>query len=122
MAAASDKARFFLEQSVPELKEYERKKIFTGPEISSIARQRSDFEHKINARGPTPSDYAGTLSSRSMWKHWRKKRVKRLGIRSTNHTGQRRIFFVFDRATKKHPGDVGLWLQTIRVCEETEGA
>jgi len=28
MAAATDKARFFLEQSVPELKEYEKKKIF----------------------------------------------------------------------------------------------
>lgn len=29
MSAATDKARFFLEKSVPELKEYERKKIFT---------------------------------------------------------------------------------------------
>lgn len=29
MAGASDKARFYLEQSVPELQEYERKKIFT---------------------------------------------------------------------------------------------
>ena len=29
MSAATDKARFFLEQSVPELKEYERKKLFT---------------------------------------------------------------------------------------------
>jgi hypothetical protein len=29
MSAATDKARFFLEKSVPELKEYERKGIFT---------------------------------------------------------------------------------------------
>ena len=29
MAGASDKARFYLEQSVPELQELERKKIFT---------------------------------------------------------------------------------------------
>lgn len=29
MAGASDKARFYLEQSVPELKDYERRKIFT---------------------------------------------------------------------------------------------
>jgi hypothetical protein len=28
MSAATDKARFFLEKSVPELKDYERKKIF----------------------------------------------------------------------------------------------
>jgi U3 small nucleolar RNA-associated protein 6 len=36
MSSATDKARFYLEKSVPELKEYERKKIFnkvhpTGP-------------------------------------------------------------------------------------------
>jgi hypothetical protein len=30
MAGVSDKARFFLEQSIPELKEYERKKIFSS--------------------------------------------------------------------------------------------
>lgn len=29
MAGASDKARFYLEQSVPELREYEKKKIFS---------------------------------------------------------------------------------------------
>ena len=29
MAGASDKARFYLEQSVPELQEFERKKVFT---------------------------------------------------------------------------------------------
>jgi U3 small nucleolar RNA-associated protein 6 len=29
MAGASDKARFYLEQSVPELREFERKKVFT---------------------------------------------------------------------------------------------
>lgn len=29
MAGASDKARFYLEQSIPELQELERKKVFT---------------------------------------------------------------------------------------------
>lgn len=33
MAGASDKARFYLEQSVPELQELQRKKIFS--EVSS---------------------------------------------------------------------------------------
>ena len=118
MAAASDKARFFLEQSVPELKEYERKRIFSAPEISSIARQRSDFEHKINARGSTPSDFARYAEFEINVEALRKKRVKRLGIKATNHTGQRRIFFVFDRGTKKHPGDIGLWLQAIEFAKK----
>jgi hypothetical protein len=34
MAGASDKARFYLEQSVPELKEYERRKIFTTVRVA----------------------------------------------------------------------------------------
>jgi U3 small nucleolar RNA-associated protein 6 len=113
MAAASDKARFFLEQSVPELKEYEHKKVFSSDEISSIARKRSDFEHKINSRGPMAADFARYAEFEINVEALRKKRVQRLGIKSTNHTGQRRIFFVFDRGTKKHPGDVGLWLQSI---------
>lgn len=118
MAAASDKARFYLEQSVPELKEYERKKIFTSPEISSVARQRSDFEHKINARGSTPSDFARYAEFEINVEALRKRRVQRLGVKSTVHSGQRRIFFVFDRGTKKHPGDVGLWLQAMEFAKK----
>jgi U3 small nucleolar RNA-associated protein 6 len=118
MAAASDKARYFLEQSVPELKELERKEIFTAAEISSIARQRSNFEHKINARGSTPLDFARYAEFEINVDTLKKKRVARLGIKSTNHSGQRRIFFVFDRATKKHPGDVGLWMQSIEYARK----
>lgn len=118
MAAASDKARYFLEQSVPELKEYERKGIFSPEEITSIARKRSDFEHKINARGPSPTDYARYAEFEINVDTLRRKRVKRLGIKATAHNGKRRIFFVFDRATRKHPGDVALWMQTIEFARK----
>ena len=40
----------------------------------------------------------------------RRRRVKRLGAKSTSHTGQRRIFFVLDRAIQKFHGDVDLWM------------
>ncbi|RMZ74978.1 hypothetical protein DV737_g5565, partial [Chaetothyriales sp. CBS 132003] len=113
MAAASDKARFFLEQSVPELREFERLKLFSPTEISAIARKRSDFEHRINARGATAADYARYAEFETNVEALRKKRAKRLGIRATSHSGQRRIFFVLDRGTKKHAGDVGLWMQSI---------
>lgn len=43
----------------------------------------------------------------------RRKRVKRKGVKTTAHTGQRRIFFILDRATKKFHGDVGLWMQSL---------
>ena len=118
MAAASDKARFFLEQSVPELKEYEKKGIFSSEEITSIARKRSDFEHKINARGSTPTDYARYAEFEINVDALRRRRVKRLGIKSTAHNGRRRVFFVFDRGTRKHPGDVGLWMEAIEYAKK----
>jgi U3 small nucleolar RNA-associated protein 6 len=35
--------------------------------------------------------------------------VKRLGVKATGYSGQRRIYFLFDRATRKFQGDLGLW-------------
>lgn len=43
----------------------------------------------------------------------RRKRIKRLGIKSAGYSGQRRIFFILDRATRKFPGDIRLWAQYI---------
>ena len=107
-----------MEQSVPELKEYERKGIFSPEEITSIARKRSDFEHKINARGSTPTDFVRYAEFEINVDALRRKRVKRLGIKAIAHNGKRRIFFVFDRGTRKHPGDVGLWMQTIEFARK----
>ncbi|KAK5049341.1 hypothetical protein LTR84_004270 [Exophiala bonariae] len=118
MAAASDKARYFLEQSIPELKEFEKKGIFSPEEITRIARKRSDFEHKINARGSTPTDFARYAEFEINVDALRRKRVKRLGIKATAHTGKRRIFFVLDRGTRKHPGDIALWMQTIEFARK----
>ena len=41
MAGASDKARFYLEQSIPELQELERKKLFT--KVRPTWRFRMDY-------------------------------------------------------------------------------
>ncbi|KAL4945172.1 hypothetical protein BDV06DRAFT_48156 [Aspergillus oleicola] len=113
MSATADKARFFLEKSVPELKEYEKKKIFSKDEITSIIKKRSDFEHKINARGAQPVDFVRYAEYEMNLDSLRRKRVKRMGIKSAGFSGQRRIFFVLDRATRKFHGDIGLWIQYI---------
>ncbi|KAL9099921.1 MAG: hypothetical protein Q9163_004648 [Psora crenata] len=113
MSAATDKARFYQEQSIPELRELERKKIFTKPEITSIAKKRSDFEHKLNGRGSHPSDYVLYAEYEMNLDALRRKRVSRMGIKVRGHAGQRRIFFILDRATRKFQGDIGLWMQYI---------
>ena len=118
MAGASDKARFYLEQYVPELQEYQRKEIFTHEEIVSIASKRSGFEHTLNARGSKPSDYARYATYEMNVDSLRKKRCKRLGVKSTAFNGPRTIFFILERGTKKFPGDMGLWMQYIQFCQK----
>lgn len=120
MSATADKARYFLEQSVPELKELGRRKLFTPQEITSIAKRRSDFEHKINARGSTAADYAQYAEFEVNVDQLRKKRVKRLGVKSTIYNGQRRVFFVFDRGMRKFPGDLKLWMQAIEYARSQQ--
>ncbi|KAH7138216.1 U3 small nucleolar RNA-associated protein 6-domain-containing protein [Dendryphion nanum] len=112
MAGPSDKARFYLEQTVSDLNELERKKIFSKEEISSIARKRSDFEHIINARGSHPSDYQRYIEFEKNLDALRRKRIKRLGVRSTG-SGQRTIFFLYNRGVRKFAGDLELWMQYI---------
>lgn len=48
----------------------------------------------------------------------RRKRVKRLGVKTTAHAGKRRIFFVLDRATRKFQGDIALWMQYIEYARK----
>ncbi|CAN9200901.1 hypothetical protein AA0117_g1081 [Alternaria alternata] len=112
MAGPSDKARFYLEQSATELNELERKKIFSREEIGSIAKKRSDFEHIINARGSHPEDYMRYIEFEKSVDALLRKRVKRLGVRYKG-SGQRAIYFLYNRATRKFPGDLVLWMQYI---------
>lgn len=43
----------------------------------------------------------------------RRKREKRLGLKSGNRAGGRRILFILDRATRKFHGDLALWMQYL---------
>ncbi|KAI9754883.1 MAG: U3 snoRNP protein [Lichina confinis] len=111
MAGASDRARSYLEKSVPELHELERKGIFTKDEVSAIVKKRADFEHRLDARGCRPSDYAQYAEYEMNLESLRRRRVKRLGVRIKTYVGGRRIFAILDRATRRFKGDIGLWMQ-----------
>lgn len=87
--------------------------ILEQEEISSIVKKRSDFEHKLNARGSKPLDYARYAEYEMNLESLRMKRVKRMGIKASTHPGQRRIFFILERATRKFHGDMGLWMQYV---------
>jgi U3 small nucleolar RNA-associated protein 6 len=87
-------------------------------EVTSIARKRSDFEHKLNARGSHPSDYVRYAEFETNVDALRRKRIRRLAIKAPAQNGQRRIFFILDRGTRKFPGDLGLWMQSIEYARK----
>ncbi|KAJ5033628.1 uncharacterized protein L3040_008740 [Drepanopeziza brunnea f. sp. 'multigermtubi'] len=121
MSGASDKARFYLEQAVPQLQEFKEKKIFTEEEIRALVKKRSDFEHKVLARGSTPVDFARYAAWEIGLENLRAKRCKRMKIKgSTTHTGQARIFKIFDRGTQKHPSDVALWMSYLEHAKQAK--
>src|SRR5690349_9122700 len=127
MSGPSDKARFYMEQAVPQLQEFKEKKIFTEvissikpaicvyppqiwellhcfavpaqstlqlltilqDEIRTLVKKRSDFEHKVLARGSQPVDFARYAAWEISLEHLRQKRYKRLRIKGSSvHSGQ----------------------------------
>lgn len=123
MSGASDKARYHLERSVPTLQLLSRLSIFTPAELTSLTTQRSTFEHTLSARGSTPLDYARYAAFETNLAALITSRCARKKIRSPElrFAGQRAVFYILDRGTKKFPGDMGLWMQYISFCEQ-EGA
>ena len=82
-------------------------------EITSIAKKRSDFEHKLNARRSKPADFVRYAEWEINLENLRRRKAKRLGVKGDWYGGQRRILFILDRATKKFHGDIALWIQYL---------
>ncbi|WQF85341.1 Putative U3 small nucleolar RNA-associated protein [Colletotrichum destructivum] len=113
--SVAEKARFYLERSVPQLREWEEKEIFTKDEIRTIVQKRSDFEHRILAPRSKPDDF----SAYAKWEHsletLRAKRCKRMKIGHvvSQHTSQARVLAIYERAVNRHPGRKDLWLEYL---------
>ncbi|KAB5536235.1 U3 small nucleolar RNA-associated protein 6-domain-containing protein [Coniochaeta sp. 2T2.1] len=110
MAAIADKARFYLERAVPQLREFEEKEIFTKDEIRTLVTKRSDFEHLVLGPKARVEDFLAYAAWEQQLDALRAARCKRLRIRSTSaHAAQARTFAIFERAVTRHPGHLGLW-------------
>ncbi|KAK9480553.1 U3 small nucleolar RNA-associated protein 6-domain-containing protein [Lipomyces japonicus] len=117
----AEKVRYYLEQIVPELEDLRKKGVFEKREISSIVKKRTDFEHRIHGRGSKPLDYVRYIEYEMNLDSLRRKRIQRLGLHQgsvSDWAGARRIFFIFDRGTKKFAGDIQFWLQYIEYAKQ----
>lgn len=118
----AEKIRYYLEQSVPELEDLQRKKLFEKNEITMIMRRRTDFEHRIQGRGTKPRDFLKYADFESNLEKLRKKRFTRLSKSGSIDTkpsisdwaGVRRILFIYERATRKFPKDMEIWSRYLK--------
>ncbi|KAI0023297.1 U3 small nucleolar RNA-associated protein 6-domain-containing protein [Xylariomycetidae sp. FL0641] len=119
MAGVPEKARYYLEQAVPQLREFEAKAIFSPDEIRNLVRKRTDFEHLVLSPGNKPIDWLNYAAWEKSLESLRAKRCRRLEIRtSSKHTGQGRVFGILERAVNRHPGSVELWKEYLAYARD----
>ncbi|KAH9905600.1 U3 small nucleolar RNA-associated protein 6-domain-containing protein [Xylariomycetidae sp. FL2044] len=121
MAGVAEKARFYLERQVPQLREFEAKAIFTPEEIRSLVRKRTDHEHRVLSPGNKPSDWLAYAAWEKSLESLRAKRCRRLQVRtSTKYTGQGRVFGILERAVNRHPASLELWKEYLAYARDTK--
>ncbi|EGX96368.1 rRNA processing protein Utp6 [Cordyceps militaris CM01] len=140
MAGVAEKARFFLERSVPQLREWGEKEIFSKvhcappptssrhqpnltstlflilqDEIRTIVQKRNQHEHKVLAPGNTVYEWSAYAQWEQSLETLRAKRCRRLRIRhlTSAHAGQGRVLGIYERAVGRHPGSSALWREYL---------
>ncbi|KAL6950036.1 hypothetical protein ACO0QE_000706 [Hanseniaspora vineae] len=109
------KARYYLEQCIPEVDDLVTQGIFTKQEVGSIMRKRTDFEHRLCSRGSSINDYVRYVNYEGNVDKLRMKRIKRLldgekkGHSISDYSIQRRIEYIFQRGCNKFPTDLKFW-------------
>lgn len=122
----SDKARYALERSIPELEDLEKKGLFTRKELNMIVRRRTDFEHRIAGRGSKPADFLAYVKFEKNVDRLRKKRVERLKdvidrMPSVSTWAiPQRILYIFQRGTNKFPSSMELWAGYLKYARKQE--
>ncbi|CAM0143018.1 U3 snoRNP protein [Umbelopsis sp. WA50703] len=118
----ADTVQFYLEQMVPELEDLEKKNLFSKIEIKAIVKKRTNFEYALKRRITKKVDFLRYIEYEMNLEALRKKRKSRLETKPSkqsvsDYAGNRRIFFIFERALRKFKGDIALWLQYIEFAK-----
>ncbi|KAI9179686.1 U3 snoRNP protein [Blastocladiella emersonii ATCC 22665] len=110
----ADSVNIIMEAMVPELKDAERKKLFTATEVKMIVDKRRNFEYALRRRGAILADYIKYIDYEWSLEKTRRKRIARFGLKYKtsliDHAGVRHLHNLYNRAVSKFPGDVDLWI------------
>jgi len=53
----ADTVQYLMEQMLPELEDFKRKRYFTAAEIKAIVQRRQDFEYRLKRRAAQKQDF-----------------------------------------------------------------
>ena len=138
----ADSVQRYLESTVPELKDLQKRRIFTADEIKSIIKRRTEFEYSMRRRGIDRHEkrqivrqYVDYESSLEQLRKLRKRKLDKLykeemneeyeklaALLNSNRKNRiseysivRRIHYIYDRALSSWlAGDEQMWLEYIK--------
>lgn len=110
---------------IPELEDFQEKKIFSPAEVKSIVKKRTAYEYKFKRQSPQLNDFLSCIQYEMTLDKLRHKRKKNLGIRkvlASDYGCKSRVHFSYERALRKFGSDVELWLEYIGFAERTNSS
>jgi U3 small nucleolar RNA-associated protein 6 len=120
----------FIESTIPELKDLQKRKIFSEIEIKAIVKKRTDFEYGVRRRCAKKVDFLRYIEYELSLNQLRLKRKQRLQIHSqaikggaaSEYSMVRRVHHIFDRLSRKFPGDLGVWMEYLRFARRANSS
>ncbi|KAL6308122.1 U3 small nucleolar RNA-associated protein 6-domain-containing protein [Sparassis latifolia] len=118
-----ERVHFQQEQMLAELKDLVQRGLFTLKEAKHVLQKRTAFETALVRRVAKKGDFLRYAAYEMGLEALRRKRVERLKQDAappsvSDYALVRRQFHIFERALKKFKGDVGLWIQYVRVAKK----
>jgi len=112
-----------LENMLPSLQYFERKKIFSRQEVKRIIQKRKETEYKLRGLNASPETFSESTKYEIKLEKLRRKRRKRLGIdkiQKEDHAIKSRIHHIFVRGIRKYGNDLSLWWFYFDFCSQSK--
>lgn len=113
---------------LPEVEDLERRGLFTRAETRALIQRRREFEYRLRRRAALLEDFQSCIHYEKQLEALRQLRKKAL-VRKlkrkkgevwkpslSDHAGVKRVFFLYNRATRKFRGNLDLWMEYLDFC------
>merc|ERR1719499_2581353 len=111
-----------LENMLPSLEYFERKKVLSRKEVKSIVKKRKETEYKVRGLNASTETFCECIRYEIKLEKLRRKRRKRLGIEKIekhDHAIVSRIHHLFVRGIRKFGNDLGMWWFYFDFCAQS---